>query len=218
MSLNPVLLADESQGKPAPLQALVDIVLDPPAAFMAIAAGASWIPPVFVLTALRVAQDFIFYHPSREPVKVLLTILFDAASVCLPLAIISLCLRLVVALLNAHPLPGRLFPLVAYCAMVDQLLVWTAAMIHRAVHTGRVVTPRDQPYTNLAWLVREEEHRVLHHVLQAFDAGTAVFLVLLAFGLPYVTRTLNRSTAAGVVFGGWFAWLLITTAIKVFVS
>ena len=198
------------------LQASVEIVVSPLDALGALRRTTAWVP-LLLIALLRTTWPFLAFSPSHAPAKVLLSLLLQVIFSGVGYLIVTLAIAAVL-----HPRGGRfrfaeLLRAVVHIGFLYEFVRFVLAVAGRASGAS-ALTPNDQHFTNLGWMVSAAESLPLHHVLSMLDILVAYCAYRLVQGLGIVVEGMSRAKLATSLALCWLAYALITTSIKVHVS
>ena len=203
-------------GAPGAFARVVDVVVDPRAAFRAIATRPAWTTALLVLVGIRFASLFLFYQPDTTPGKLVMGVAYQFATI-IPMLLAAA--ALLWASCRAWSL--SLGWSVAVSIAVHVTLAYTAATIAIASVAGAVlpasvdVDLREPPFVNFSALVDPNASRVLTRGLGEIDIRSAYATALVALGLRSAIPTASRArvvaatatcVVARVVAVLWSAW------------
>jgi hypothetical protein len=179
---------------------LVNLVVDPVAAFCGIADDPSWRLAFLVTVGIRFASLFIFYQPAVTPIKVLGGLLFQVLTVGPTVLLASL-----VAWLTARVWGVSVVWATAFSIVMHVCVAFTLATLGFASVAGAVlpesadVDLRNPPFTNVASLLRGTGPGVVRTLVGELDVRSAYVLVLLWLGLRSAAPNAPRSAVARVL-------------------
>ena len=196
-------------GHPGALVRLVDVVVDPRAAFRGIAEQPSWLAAFIAVVVARFVSLFVFYHPDTTPVKLAIGITFQVAMV-MPMILASATLLWV---------SGRAWDVrfpwpTAFSVATHVLVAYTIVTIAVASVAGAMlpasvaVDLREPPFTNLAQLADVVHSPRWARVLAEADVRSAYALVLTAVGIRAAQPMVGRARIIGVVVSCFAARVL----------
>jgi len=183
--------------RPRAAARLVNVILDPLAAFRDIDASPTWALAFVALTALRFGSLFVFYRPEVSPLKLVAGVLFQVLTVAPAVVVLALGLWAVAKFWRA-----RLSWSSALSVTVHALFAYTLATVLVASIAGAVlpasveVDLRNPPFTNLAFVAGAQTPAVMRRLLAAADVRVAYAFVLAYLGVA------AASSAPGVPAGG----------------
>lgn len=179
---------------------LLNLVVDPVAAFRGIGAHPRWALALAVAVAIRFASLFAFYRPALTPLKVVAGLLFQVATVIPTVLFASLVVWLagMVWRLRVSWTP-------AFSVVMHVYVAYTLATIAFAGVAGALlpesadVDLRHPPFTNFAPLLVTSTSEVLLSLARELDVRSAYALLLLWLGLRGAVPNAARSDVASAV-------------------
>jgi hypothetical protein len=187
-------------GHPGVIARLVDVVVDPRAAFRSIAIRPAWIGALFVVAAMRFASMFAFYRPDDTPAKLVAGVVFQLATI-VPVMLVSGALLWFASRLWAI----RLRWSVALSIVTHVYAAHTIATILVASVAGAVlpasaeVDLNSPPFTAVSALVDVSSFPFLERLLGELDVRSAYAGGLVALGVAAADPVASRIRIAGVV-------------------
>jgi hypothetical protein len=198
------------------VQAAVEIVAIPSEALGAIRRTTAWVP-LLLIALLRTAWPFIAFSPSHAPAKVLLSLLLQFMFSGVGYLIVTLAIAAVLRSVGGRFRFTELLRVVVHIGFLYEFVRFGVAVAGRAAGASEL-SPSDEYFTNLGWMVPSSESRPLHHVLSMLDILVAYCAYRLGQGLEIVVEGMSRAKLATSLAVCWLAYALITTSIKVHVS
>lgn len=192
--------ATVSNGHQGAIARLVDVVVDPRAAFQSIAERPAWLAVLLVIVAVRFASVFAFYRPDTTPAKLVAGVAFQLATV-VPVVLVSSGLLW----LTSRFWSIRLRWAVAFSIVLHVYAAYTVATIAVASVAGALlpasvdVDLRSPPFTDLRALVDVSASPALGRILGELDARSLYACGLVALGVAAADRGASRIRIAGVV-------------------
>lgn len=187
------------EGHPGPVARAVDVVLDPRAAFNAVAARPAWFGTFLIIVALRFGSAFVFYRPDVTAVKLIAGVLFQVVTIG-PMLIAAAGLLWVATRVWG----ARLDWPTAVSIAAHVYLAHTIASIGTASIAGALlpasvdVDPRDPPFTSLRGLAHGAESLTVR-LLGEIDLRSAYAIALLAIAIRATVPQASRGRVAGVI-------------------
>lgn len=185
---------------PGAIARVVDVMVDPRAAFRAIVERPSWFGGLLVAVAVRFASLLAFYHPETTPTKLIAGVAFQFALV-VPVLLASAGLLWLISKSWAI----RLRWPVAFSIAVHVYLAYTVATIAAASVAGAMlpasadVDLRSPPFTSPRGLIDASTSPVLERLLGELDIRSAYACSLVALGVAAADPAASRLRVAGVV-------------------
>ena len=187
-------------GTPGVLAQVVDVVVDPRAAFRAIASRPTWAGALLVLIGIRFSSLFVFYQPATEPGKLVAGVAFQFATI----------VPMVIASATVLWVSGRVWSVaisrsIALSIAVHVTLAYTIATIAIASAAGAFlpastdVDLREPPFVNLSVLATPDMSPVLARGLGEIDIRSAYAIVLVALGVRGAVPAAARRRVAAAV-------------------
>jgi len=179
---------------------LVNLVVDPAAAFRGIADDPSWRLAILAAVGIRFGSLFIFYQPAVTPIKVLGGLLFQILAVGPTVLLASL-----VAWLTARAWRVDVAWTTAFSILTHVYAAFTLATVSFASVAGALlpesadVDVRNPPFTNLTPLTGGTDSEIVATLAGEIDVRSAYVLVLLWLGLRSAAPRVPRSALAGTL-------------------
>ena len=193
---------------------LANVVIDPVAAFRAVANDPRWLAAFAAVILLRFVSLFVFYQPSATPAKLVVGIVFQIVTTA------PLLLALGLILWSCSRVCGvRVTWPVAFAITVHVYFAYTLATVAVASVVGAVlpssvdVDLRNPPFTNLGELAPADQG-VLRGLLTWVDVRSAYAfaLVILALRTSVPVVSIARVTLAAA---SAYAVLLVVAVMRV---
>ena len=189
----------QARGRAIALTRVVDVVLDPAAAFRDIDATPTWGIAFVATVALRFGSVLAFYNPETTPGKLLAGIFFQLVTT-FPLVAVTVTLLWSVALAWRV----RMTWASAWCVTTHVTFAYTLLTVAIASVAGALlpdgvqVELRQPPFTNLGALASASESPVWHTLLAAADVRSLYAAALAWVAVRSASRTTGRTAAAVV--------------------
>jgi hypothetical protein len=185
---------------PSPAVRLVNVIVDPVAAFRGIADESPWVLAFMATVAVRFASLFVFYHPSVTPLKLLAGVLFQLATVAPPL-VTSAGLVWLAAKAWRVRLPWTCgFAIVAHIHLAYTLATVAIASAGGALLPESAdVDLRNPPFTTLAPLLAHSAPPLAARFLSEADVRAAYVLALLWLALRAAAPGASPRRRVGVL-------------------
>ena len=185
---------------PGPGARLVNVIVDPVAAFDRIATSAPWLLAFTATVFLRFASLFVFYRPSVTSLKLLGGVVFQLTTVA-PLLVVASLVIWLAARVARTGVSWR----IAFSIATHTLFAYTLATIAIASAAGALLTAssdvdvRNPPFTNPASLASESSGHLTHALLGELDVRSAYAISLVWVGIRGAEPRASRARLAGVV-------------------
>lgn len=189
-----------SNGNQGGLARIVDVVVDPRAAFQSIAERPSWLCVLLVIVVVRFASLFVFYRPDTTPAKLVVGVAFQFVT-SIPVALASGGLLWLTTRLWAI----RLRWTVAISIVLHVYFAYTIATIAVASVAGAIlpasadVDLRSPPFMNPRVLVDASTFPALERLAGELDVRSAYACILAALGVAAADPAASRTQVVGVV-------------------
>jgi hypothetical protein len=190
---------DARPAAPGPGARLVNVIVDPVAAFDRIATSAPWLLAFTATVFLRFASLFVFYHPLVTPLKLLGGVVFQLTTVA-PLLVVASLVIWLAAKAGRIGVSWR----IAFSIATHTLFAYTLATIAIASVAGALlpassdVDVRNPPFTNPASLASESSG-LTRALLGELDVRSAYAISLVWVGIRGAEPRASRARLAGVV-------------------
>jgi hypothetical protein len=179
---------------------LVNVIVDPAAAFRGISDSAPWGVAFVAAVALRFGSLFIFYRPSVTPLKLIGGVLFQIATIA-PLLLVSAAViwlvsrvwRVALAWASSFSVVTHIY--VAYTLATIAIASVTGALLPESTE----VDLRSPPFTNFAGLLPDSEHQLLQRLVAEADVRSLYAVALLWIGLRGAASATTRLVVAKVI-------------------
>ena len=186
------------------LARLVNVIVDPAAAFRGIDECAPWVAAFTAAVALRVASLFVFYRPDVTVPKVVASVLLQTVSSAFLLLVWSAIVWLATKAWRVNAAWTSVFSVVAHVYFVYTLWTIAVASVAGALLPERTdVDPQHLPFTNLAFFIDASAHGTIRRLVAEADVRAAYALALSWVGLRAAVPGESRARIAGVT--GTFA-------------
>jgi len=179
---------------------LVNLVVDPIAAFRGIADDPSWRLALLAAVGIRFGSLFIFYQPAVTPIKVLGGLLFQVLTVGSAVLLASL-----VAWLTARAWRVSVAWTTAFSIVMHVQVAFTLATVGFASVAGALlpesadVDLRNPPFTNVTALLGATDSEAIRTLAGEIDVRSIYVLVLLWLGLRGAAPNAPRLAIAAVL-------------------
>ena len=179
---------------------LMNLMVDPDAAFRGIAENPSWLLAFLVAVTIRFASLFIFYRPAVTPAKVIAGLLLQLLTVGSTVLLASL-----VTWFAAGAWRVSVSWATAFSVLTHVYVAFTVVTLAFASVAG-VLLPEDAdvdlrnpPFTNLTSLLGETDSEFVRPLVGEFDVRSAYVLALLWLGLRNGSFEAPRSAVTKVL-------------------
>ena len=179
---------------------LMNLMVDPDAAFRGIAENPSWLLAFLVAVTIRFASLFIFYRPAVTPAKVIAGLLLQLLTVGSTVLLASL-----VTWFAAGAWRVSVSWATAFSVLTHVYVAFTVVTLAFASVAG-VLLPEDAdvdlrnpPFTNLTTLMRGTDSEVFRPLVREFDVRSAYVLALLWLGVRSASPESPRSAVTKVL-------------------
>ena len=164
---------------------LVNVVVDPAAAFRDIRAAHPWALALAAVISLRFVSLLVFYDPALTPLKVVASLGFQVAAVVPPLLVGSTLVWLAGKPWRLGATWVRVFSICTHVTVAHTLATIAFASVAGAMLPDAAsIDVRNPPFTNLGALVeRSGSTALLHRLAAEVDVRSAYAAVLLWLGL-----------------------------------
>ena len=179
---------------------LVNVIVDPVAAFRDIREVHPWVLAVATAIGLRFLSLLVFYDPELTPLKIVASLAFQLAAVVPPLLVGSLLTWLAAKAWRLDVSWRAVFSICANVNVAHILATIVLASIAGALLPGSVsIDVRHPPFTNLGSFVgRTGSAGWLHRLAAEADVRSAYAAVLLWLGLRAAGRTESEGKSGAV--------------------
>src|SRR5690349_4429755 len=184
----------------SPAARLINVIVDPPAAFRGISDDAPWSLAFMAVVVVRIASLFVFYRPDVTPLKLVASVTFQVATIA-PLLLVSSGLIWITARARRVAVGwGATFAIATHAYVAYTLATVAIASVAGALLPDSTdVDLRAPPFTNLAPLVAGTEHPLVLHLATEADVRALYVLWLLWFGLRALAPAEGRRRIASVL-------------------
>jgi hypothetical protein len=168
----------------SPSARLVNLVVDPVAAFRGIGVHPRWALAFMIAVALRFGSLFAFYRPTATPLKVVAGLLFQLATITPAVLLASLAVWLAARVWRVGVSWASTF-----CVVTHVYVAYTLATIVFASVSGALlpesadVDLRNPPFTNFAWLLADSTPESVRTLVRELDVRSVYAMLLLWTGL-----------------------------------
>ena len=194
-----------SEDRPGVIARVVDIVVDPRAAFRAIAERPTWFGTLMAVVVIRFASLFVFYQPETTPGKLVLGVVFQLTTI-VPAVLVAGTFLWVAS--NAWLVRVRwpvAFSIALHIYAAHTIATIVVASIAGALLPATVdVDLREPPFVNLSSFGFGQSP-VLTRLLGELDVRSAYAAALAALGLKAARPSANWKTIACAVATCWAA-------------
>lgn len=179
---------------------LMNLIVDPSAAFRGIADDPSWIVAFLAAAAIRFASLFIFYQPAVTPTKVIASLLFQMLTVASAVMLSSLVTWLSAGAWRVGVSWATAFSIVMHVYVAFTLVTLAFASVAGALLPEAAdVDVRNPPFTNFTSLLSGTDSEVVRLVVGEFDVRSVYVLALLWLGLRCASPEAPRSAVTKVL-------------------
>ena len=187
------------EGHPGPVARAVDVVLDPRAAFEAVAARPAWFGTFLIIVALRFGSAFVFYRPDVTAVKLLAGLLFQVVTIGPMLVAAAGLLWVTTRVWGTRLVWPTAVSITAHLYLAHTIASIGVASIAGALLPASVdVDPRDPPFTSLRSLALGSGSLAVR-LLGEIDLRSAYAVTLLAIAIRTAVPQASRGRVAGVI-------------------
>lgn len=187
------------EGHPGPVARAVDVVLDPRAAFNAVAARPAWLGTFLIIVVLRFGSAFVFYRPDVTAVKLLAGLLFQVVTIGPMLLAAAGLLWVTTRVWGARLVWPTAASITAHLYLAHTIASIGAASIAGALLPASVdVDPRDPPFMSLRGLAHGPGSLAVR-LLGEIDLRSAYVLTLLAIAIRTTVPQASRGRVVGVI-------------------
>lgn len=179
---------------------LVNLVIDPVAAFRGIGVHPRWALAFLVAIAVRFASVIVFYRPAVSPLKVVAGLLFQVAAIAPAVFFASLAVWLAARVWGVGVAWMPTLSVVMHVYVAYTLVTVAFASVAGALlPESAEVDLRQPPYTNFASLLGGSPSEAVRSLVTEADIRSAYALVLLWLGLRGAAPNAARSDVTSVV-------------------
>lgn len=176
---------------------LVNLVVDPVAAFRGMADDPSWRLAFLAAVGIRFGSLFVFYRPAVTPIKVLGSLLFQVLTVVPTVLLSSLVVWFAARARRIDMAWATVFSILTHIYVAFTLVTVAFASVAGALLTEPAdVDLRNPPFTNLTSLVGGTDSEVVPMLAGEMDVRSVYVLVLLWLGLRGAAPDAPRSAIA----------------------
>ena len=178
-----------SRGASSAVPRVIDVVLDPRAAFQDVGSRPTWRIAFLALVVLRFGSLFAFYHPSTTPAKLAGGLLFQLVTILPQVVVVSTLLWVVAALWRA-----RISWASAACVTTHVMFAYTLLTVAVASVAGAMlpesvdVDLRHPPFTNLSSVVADTAPAWALRLAMEADIRSFYAMVLAWIGVRAASR------------------------------
>jgi hypothetical protein len=196
---------------------LVNVVVDPTAAFRDLRAAHPWALAVVATIVLRIVSLLVFYDPELKPLKILASLAFQVGAVVPPLLVGTTAIWLLAMAWRLRIVWAQLFSICAHVTVAYTLATIACASVAGALLPDSTsIDIRNPPYTNLGFLYHGTGTVTLFHRLASeADIRSAYAAALLWLGLRVAGEAEPPPRKAGVVAAYVVASLVIVRLVRV---
>ena len=188
-----------SRGASIAVPRVIDVVLDPRAAFRDVGSRPTWRIAFLALVVLRFGSLFAFYHPSTTPAKLAGGLLFQLVTILPQVVVVSTLLWVVAALWRARISWASAACVTTHVMLAYTLLTVAVASVAGALLPGSMdVDLRHPPFTNLSSLVGEAAPSWVLRLAMEADVRSLYAIVLATIGVRAASRA-DGWTVVGTV-------------------
>ena len=174
---------EPSSGSSASVR-LLNLVVDPVAAFRGIGVQPRWTFAFAVAIGLRFGSLFVFYRPTATPLKVVAGLLFQLATITPVVLLASLAVWLAARVWRVGVSWSSTFSVVTHVYVAYTLATIAFASVAGAVLPETVdVDLRNPPFTNFALLLGDSTPEVSRSFVRELDVRSVYAVLLLWIGL-----------------------------------
>ena len=205
--------AVSSDGHPGAIARVVDVVVDPRAAFRASAERPAWLGAIAIVVLLRLASAIVFYQPQTTPTKVMLSALLQIATV-MPAVVATAGVLWVAARIWTVRVRWRVALSVGahvYVAYTLATVVW-ASVAGALLPTTVDVDLRQPPFTSLQSWAGPTASSLEQRLLGELDVRLAYAGALVALGVRVVDPGAPRARIAAVLATCWIVRLMLVVS------
>jgi hypothetical protein len=185
---------------PSPVARLVNVIVDPGAAFRGISTNAPWTLAFLVLVTLRFVSLFAFYRPAVTPLKLIGGIAFQIATVAPPVVLASLILWLVANVWRLEMSWASAVSVAVHTCFAYTLATVAIASVAGAILPASAdVDLRNPPFTNPSALLSGSAGHVARAIVAELDIRSVYALVLVSLGLRAAAPAGSREAIARAV-------------------
>jgi len=179
---------------------LVNLMVDPGAAFRGIAENPSWLLAFLAAATIRFASLFIFYRPAVTPAKVIAGLLVQILTVASTVLLASLVTWLAAGAWRVGVSWATAFSILMHAYVAFTLVTLAFACVAGALlPEDGDVDLRNPPFTNLTSLLSGTGSAVFRPLAGEFDVRSAYVLALLWLGLRNGSPEAPRSAVTKVL-------------------
>jgi hypothetical protein len=173
---------------------LMNLMVDPGAAFRGIATDPSWVLAFLAAAAIRFASLFIFYQPAVTPTKLIASLLFQILTIASTVLLASLVTWFAAGAWRVGVSWATAFSILMHVYVAFTLVTLAFAGVAGALLPEAVdVDLRNPPFTNLTSLLSGTDSEVFRLLVGEFDVRSAYVLMLLWLGLRSASPEAPRS-------------------------
>jgi hypothetical protein len=179
---------------------LLNLVVDPVAAFRGIGPHPHWALAFVVVMALRFGSLFVFYRPAVTPLKVVAGLLFQLATIAPAVLFASLLVWLAAKVWRVGVSWTPTFSVVTHVCVAYTLATIAFASVAGAVLPESVnVDLRNPPFTNFTGVLGDSAPAIVRSLVEELDVRSAYALLLLWIGLRSAAPNAVRYDVASAV-------------------
>lgn len=179
---------------------LVNLVVDPVAAFRGVGAQPSWALAFVVAVAIRFGSLFAFYRPAVTPAKVIAALLVQIMTIAPSVLLASLVVWVAALAWRAGARWTPTFAVVTHVYVAYTLATVAFASVAGALLPESVdVDLRHPPFTNFTPLLADTTADVIRRLVGEIDVRSAYAMALLWLGLRGAAPNATRSVVTRAV-------------------
>ena len=179
---------------------LVNLMVEPGAAFRGIAHDPSWVLAFLAATGIRFGSLFIFYQPAVTPIKVIAGLLLQLVTVASTVLLASLVTWLTARAWGVAVSWATAFSILMHVYVASTLVTLAFASVAGALLPESVdVDLRNPPFTNLTSLLSETDSEVFRLLASEMDVRSVYVLMLMWQGLRGAAPEVPRSAIARIL-------------------
>ena len=197
---------------------LLGVVLEPSSTFHEIDKKPTWILALLGATAVRLGRVFLFYNPSRTPVKLVLTGLVELISTFIPIVVCSGVFLLALYLGGAKTTFKKVFSVLCHTfffytvinVILSSIMLWTS--------DRRDVDLQNPVVSNLGFLFNKQDHLALNYLASSLDALVVYHMFLIVLGLSIVAKKTSLKSVTWTVISSWGLYTIAVASVKALVG
>lgn len=199
-------------GRPGAIARVVDVVVDPRAAFREIAEKPSWLAALLTVVVVRLISLFAFYQPDASPGKLLAGIAFQFATIT-PMLLAATTLLWVSGHVWGVGFGWRSgFSIAVHVYLAYTIVTIAVASVAAATLPASVeVDLREPPFVNLRDLADPAQSPTLARLLGEADVRSVYALILVAVGITAAHPSASTARIVGVVASCFAVRVMVAT-------